>query len=117
MSASDAAHHGGKRLAATAFVSAFLSTAVGLAIGSAWLLPVLNVMGVYPVYLRLILRGRLRQAAASVSFGATPKVPLGGPASIARRISKLPGPESDTKVVKFGLRYMAPPRSRRISTT
>lgn len=56
--------HGGGRLAATAFVSAFLSTAVGFAIGSAWLLPVLNVLGVYPSYLRLILRGRLRQAAA-----------------------------------------------------
>ena len=64
MSASGAADHGGKRLAATAFVSAFLSTAVGLAIGSAWLLPVLNVLGVYPVYLRLILKGRLRQAVA-----------------------------------------------------
>ena len=54
----------GKRLAAVAFLSAFASVALGLAFGNRWLLPALNALSLYPFYIRLILHGQRRRAAA-----------------------------------------------------
>jgi hypothetical protein len=52
------------RLALIAFASAFFSTALGLAIGNRFLLPLLNTAAIYPFYLELVLQGRRRRAVA-----------------------------------------------------
>lgn len=55
---------GGKRLALIALASAVTSTAVGFAVGSRWALPILNVLFIYPFYIRLLAGGSRRQAVA-----------------------------------------------------
>ena len=55
---------GGKRLALIALASAVISTALGFAIGNRWALPILNVLFIYPFYIRLIAGGKRRQAVA-----------------------------------------------------
>ncbi len=53
---------GGGRIALTAALSAFFSTGAGFLIGSAYLMPLLNSLSIYPFYLEQVLAGRRRRA-------------------------------------------------------
>ncbi|MHC4712224.1 MAG: hypothetical protein ACYTAN_03000 [Planctomycetota bacterium] len=61
---------GGGRIAAIAALSAFLSTGAGFLIGSAYLMPLLNALSIYPFYLELVLAGRRRRAVVLVLLWA-----------------------------------------------
>jgi len=54
----------GAAIALIALAAAFGSTAAGFLFGSRWLLPVLNVLAIYPFYISLVARGRARSALA-----------------------------------------------------
>ncbi len=62
MTASQPRRREGAPLALTALTTAVVTTAAGFLIGGRWALPALNALAVYPVYIGLIMRGRMRQA-------------------------------------------------------